>query len=389
MALQSTKIIPSLQEKRYYTLQFIEAATIGGSKVKIIPVAKHSVTELSGEVFNYNTGKSIDTYIIFEERPKVNLLKSLGWYREDGQSPIIAYIPTHVLRKYNLKTEYTTKDFFIDPDGHFINYLNKDIIIKQGTKISLKDDYTFYDVTNIHLLTENEWSTDVIGAQDTSVIFQEDNFVYFRYNLSKPPILLRDFSECTPHETEVFEDDEVLWDPASLELLYKGSNTWHITRLVTYLDEDAFAEHQYISERFPIAKLIDKISTYEEVLTTGQVVNYYALQNLDVTKLVQTGRTDDYILDELPIIRGTKLDIEYDFLPDVLNPLDPMGGRIRDMKGVVNSFFVTDVKVDLVSLNYIASLIPYQGSISKEDVPKSKNDLNSAFIKFDSNDISL
>ena len=98
MALRQAKIQPTLQEKRYITLQFLEAAFVSGNRVAITPVTSYSLSKLSKETFVY--GDKIDTYIIYDERPKVSLLKKFGWYREDEESlPQIAIIPTHLLFK--------------------------------------------------------------------------------------------------------------------------------------------------------------------------------------------------------------------------------------------------------------------------------------------------
>lgn len=386
MALQQAKIIPSLREKRYYTLQLLEAATIGGNKVKITPVASHSVTELSGETFSYDPYKAVEAYIIFEERPKVSLLKSLGWFREDGETQPIAYIPTHVLRNYTTQREYKTDDFFVGLcDDPTANRINDNVIIRKGTKIKIKPDELLYDIDNLHMLTEEQWRTDVVNAQNFSLFYQEGPLFYFRYNPDKEPLLIRDLTRPFPDSFIVFEDDEVKFDPVEKELTYKGDNEWHLTRIISYLDEDAFVEYEHINTGYAFQCALGEITTCFETDILGDVANYYTLQNLDITELVNTGKTDSLILDELPIIRGTKIDVSYDFLPDVKNPLDPFGSKVKDLKGTTNSFFVSAVRVDTVSLNYIVKLVPFQDSISKESTAKVKDDLNSVFIKFDSN----
>ena len=389
MALHQAKIIPSLYEKRYYTLQLLEAATIGGNKVKITPVDEHSVTELSGELFKYNPYKAIDAYLIIEERPKVNLLKSLGWFREDGESQPIAYIPTHILRNYTTQKNPITRDFFTNLNNSTANRLNEDIIIRKDTKIIIKTDELLYDVDNLHLLTEEQWDSDIEGAKDSSLFYQEEHLFYFRYNTDKPPLLIRDFTREFPDSFIVFEDDEVIWNPVDRELTYKGDNEWKLTRVISYLDDDAFVEYELLNTGYAFQCVLGEITTYFDLDILGDATNYYALKNLDITQLVNTGKTDSLILDELPIIRGTKIDISYDFLPDIKNPLDPLGHSIEDIKGTTNSFFVADVRVDTVSLNYIVKLVPFQDSILKEDTAKVKDDLNTTYIKFDSNDIGF
>jgi len=239
----NARIIPNLQEKRYYTLNLIESAIISGSKVQIREVDKSKwtylnednvevykpLTDLSSEIFYYkkdpdnqNKDLVINTYIIFDERPKVHLLKSLGWFKEDGVAPILAYIPTHL-------------------------------------------------------------------------IYNKDN---------------------------------------------------------------------------------------------EEVNNYEVFSGVNFKQLIIEGETPDHKLKPLEIIRGTLIDIDYDFLPKLANgEADPLGTTTR--------FFVADVKVDTVSLNYIANLMPYRFPLERTGIldettneikDKDGNilDSNQSYIKFDS-----
>ena len=79
---RNSRILPTLDEKRYYTLQFLEAAVMGGSPVIITTVQDKSITDLSGEKFIYNYDNPTRHLCYIEERPKVNLLKTYGWYRK-------------------------------------------------------------------------------------------------------------------------------------------------------------------------------------------------------------------------------------------------------------------------------------------------------------------
>lgn len=211
---RNSRILPSLAEKRYYTLNFLESAVMGGSPVDITTVESKDITDLSGEKFTYSDDK-ISTYVIFDERPKVNLLKTYGWYREDGPVPIIAYIPTHLL-----------------------------------------------------------------------------------YNK-----------------------------------------------------------------------------------TGGAIANYDVLSGKELKALVKEGESENFILNPLKIIRGTLVDIKYDFLPKMPDGSD-------DPMGVTNRFFVADSKVDLVSMNYIASLMPYRYDIPKP-TEEENEDINSQYIDFDTSKFGL
>ena len=222
---RNSRILPSLDEKRYYTLNFLESAVMGGSPVDITTVVNKDITDLSGEKFTYSSTK-LSTYIIFDERPKVNLLKTLGWYREDGPVPVLAYIPTHLLYK----------------------------------------------------------------------------------------------KEIVEVEPEVFE-------------------------------------------------------------TTYTVANYDVLNGTELKQLVKTGESDNFKLVPLKIIRGTLIDIKYDFLPKLANGDD-------DPLGITNRFFAADSKVDTVSMNYIVNLMPYRYDIPKP-TEEENEDINSQYIDFDTSKFGI
>lgn len=105
MALPQAKISPTIKEKRYNTLNFLEASVMGGNKVHISEVDSYQISDLSGERFTYK--EAIETYITFDARPSVKLLRSYGWFREDADiQPIVAYIPTHLLYDKSKLTAY-------------------------------------------------------------------------------------------------------------------------------------------------------------------------------------------------------------------------------------------------------------------------------------------
>jgi hypothetical protein len=99
MAKAIARILPSLEEKRYITLQFLEGAFMSGTKVKITPVKTYNISDLSKEIYTYD--EPIECYIIYNERPKVSLLKQFGWYRDNQEGPLpqVAQIATHLLYK--------------------------------------------------------------------------------------------------------------------------------------------------------------------------------------------------------------------------------------------------------------------------------------------------
>lgn len=146
MALRQAKVQPTVQEKRYITLQFLESAYMSGNRVIITPVDTYDLTVLSGEVFTYKD--PVETYIIYDERPKVGLLKKFGWFREDVEElPQIAYIPTHLL--YNKVTDEIVNEVLLFGDemqdlikfGESDTYELKPLEIKRGTLIDVFFDF--------------------------------------------------------------------------------------------------------------------------------------------------------------------------------------------------------------------------------------------------------
>jgi len=158
MAKASARILPSIEEKRYVTLQFLEGAFISGTRVRITPVKTYTISDLSKETYTYDT--PVDCYIIYNERPKVSLLKQHGWYRDNQEGPLpqIAQIATHLL--------YTKGDVSIPvhdvqllgnnmralvKTGQSDNYILKPLVIKRGTLIDV-----FYDFAPPKALTTEE-----------------------------------------------------------------------------------------------------------------------------------------------------------------------------------------------------------------------------------------
>lgn len=158
MAIKKSQAIQTLAEKRYYTINFLEAAVQHGSEVDITPTDNYNISELNAESFTYFD--KVNTYVLFDDRPKVSLLQRLGWYREDLETaPIIAYIPTHLI--YNKVALGTIDEEDYIPEGSVINFLLlkgkefadlvkygetdtyelKEIIPKRGTLIDIKYDF--------------------------------------------------------------------------------------------------------------------------------------------------------------------------------------------------------------------------------------------------------
>lgn len=180
MALAQAKISPTIKEKRYNTLQFLEACVISGNQVKIGVVDEYQLTTLSGEIFTHLP--MITTYIIFNERPSVQLLRKYGWYREDQDIlPIVAYIPTHLIYDKEKLAEVEQEKLELEPDeeptlkeqdavinytlldgtttkqlvdeGESNSYILKPLPIRRGALIDIPYDYIQRD-TSLFYVTD-------------------------------------------------------------------------------------------------------------------------------------------------------------------------------------------------------------------------------------------
>lgn len=145
MALRQAKILPTLEEKRYITLQFLEAAFVSGNEVNITQVDGYGLTTLSGERFTYKD--PVNTYVIFDERPKPSLLQRYGWFREHAETvPIVAYMPTHLL--HDKTTGEVVNELILNGeetaalvrDGVSGNYELRELKITRGAIVEI-----FYD----------------------------------------------------------------------------------------------------------------------------------------------------------------------------------------------------------------------------------------------------
>lgn len=96
---------------------------------------------------------------------------------------------------------------------------------------------------------------------------------------------------------------------------------------------------------------------------TEEVVNEVLLDGNEMQDLVALGESEHYELKDLKITRGALIEIYYDFNPDKLN-----------------KFYVADVKTDLVSINYVANLVPYKNDKSSE-TDEDANRTNQKFLK--------
>lgn len=288
MALRQAKIQPTIQEKRYITLQFLEAAYVSGNRVIITPVDTYSLSTLSEEQYTYKD--PVETYIIYDERPKVGLLKKFGWFREDEENlPQIAFIPTHLLYQ-----KFT-------------------------------------------------WDSGI-------VIF-------------------------TVEPVEPEEGDQ--WFDESINTLYTYSNEAWDTGVVLEIEEpEEFTE---LGQTW-----FDKDTSTLYTVIEGPVINEVLLEGDEMQSLVTTGESDNYVLKPLEIKRGTLMDVFFDFAPGqtLPTPTGPYDFAV-DNSTVINRFYVTEPRIDTVSINYTCKLMAYKYDADKE-ATELQNPANGEFLKFDS-----
>ena len=293
MALRQAKIQPTLQEKRYITLQFLEAAYVSGNRVIITPVDTYDLSTLSAESFTYKD--PIETYIIYDERPRIGLLKKFGWFREDQENlPQIAFIPTHLLYER-----------FVWNDGEYIN------------------------------------TTEPTSPEEGDLWFDETEDKLYAYTSGA-----RHFVKSIPTE-----------EPETLDSLG-----------MEWFDEEE-----------------DKLYT----TMPGPVVNEVLLNGQEMKDLVETGVSDRYELRPLEIKRGTLVDVFFDFAPaqELPEPDGPYDFAM-DNSGVINRFYVTEPRIDTVSINYTCKLMAYKYDAEKES-DEDQNPSNGEFLKFNSDDFGV
>lgn len=297
MALRQAKIQPTLQEKRYIELQVLEAAFVSGNRVIITPVNSYTLSNLSSESYEY--GDPIETYIIYDERPKVSLLKKHGWYREDEENlPQIAIIPTWLLYER-----------FAWDDGTVIQ------------------------------------TSEPVEPVDGSTWFDEDNNLLYTYSVI---------------------NDVGSWD-AGVE--------------ISTVEPEAFIE---VGQQW-----FDEVSNKLYTVTPGPIVNEVLLDGNDMSALSQYGYSDTYELRPLKIQRGVLVDVFFDFAPETGDPGDTSGYYHKiDHSTVINRFYVTEVHIDTVSINYTAKLMAYKYEAVGE-APEGSNPSNGEFLNIDFQDEGL
>lgn len=92
----------SEKETLYHRRQMFENMRVHGIKAKIEPIGDHSV---SYDFYNDREEgpfeNAIDTWLTYDEVPSIKTLRSLGWYIETEDFPVIAFIPVLYLKRDN------------------------------------------------------------------------------------------------------------------------------------------------------------------------------------------------------------------------------------------------------------------------------------------------
>lgn len=112
----------------------------------------------------------------------------------------------------------------------------------------------------------------------------------------------------------------------------------------------AYGWYREDAEIQPVVAFIPTHLLHDKV--TDEVVNFIKLEGNEFQQLVQSGESQNYVLKPLRILRGTLIDIFYDFAPDA-----------------INKYYIADVKIDTISLNYVANLMPYKYDKDPEGEP--------------------
>lgn len=179
MALRQAKILPTVEEKRYITLQFLEAAFVSGNEVNITQVEGYGLTTLSGERYTFKA--PVNTYVIFDERPKPSLLQRYGWFRENAEViPIVAYMPTHLL--YDKSTGQVVNELLLNgketsdlvKTGVSQNYELKELKITRGAVIDIFYDFNPDKLNKFYVA---DVKTDLISINYVA------NLVPFKYDM--------------------------------------------------------------------------------------------------------------------------------------------------------------------------------------------------------------
>lgn len=205
MAIAAAKITQSLKEKRYNTLNIIESAFMQGSEVNIFPVTEQSMSELGAERFVNDMENPLNTYVIFDERPKPQLLQRYGWYRENSDNvPILAYIPTHLLYQKSL---VGNGDLTLEYGEYILPFDNTydSTIITSHSRLLRKVDGEYVDISNTISLSSGESIKKLISSKVGVIILSTSGrmFSWGRINDDgwSTPFILRNMNMVTIDNT--------------------------------------------------------------------------------------------------------------------------------------------------------------------------------------------
>lgn len=100
----------SEKEVRYQRQQMYDNMQIHGIPAQIEPIVReydvaydfYSDIESDSDSFEH----IIDTWLTYEEVPSIRTLRSLGWYIETEEFPVIAYIPVLYMKKNGVPASF-------------------------------------------------------------------------------------------------------------------------------------------------------------------------------------------------------------------------------------------------------------------------------------------
>ena len=97
MASHTLDLFKSAKEVKYQRTAMYEAMRVQGNPARVYSL--HSDNSVAYDMYDDIVDKEksyaghVDTWITFEEDPHMKTLKSLGWYIDSEEMPIVAYMP--------------------------------------------------------------------------------------------------------------------------------------------------------------------------------------------------------------------------------------------------------------------------------------------------------
>lgn len=262
-------------------------------------------------------------------------------------------------------------------DNTFNEHNYKNITVVPSLPIPLREGYIF-----------EGWYTDKLKRKKFKLSFgdflEDDILLYAKWNKKKSNVKVQ------PQVNEKYNITLQFLESAFIngnDVIITQVDNYELTELAgeKFTYKEPFNAYIIYDER-PSVYLLKNLGWYREgnenpsiayisthVLKdkrTGEIIWGEVIDGQDYQLLVKQGESQNYKLEPIKIIRGTLIDVFYDFLPESRN-----------------RFYVTEVKVDTVSINYIVSLKPYKHIVGPEYEDKEaveQNPSNHKYLDFDS-----